>query len=122
MNKCINILSNVFNYSALKIISVNPCCRVKRAKVVLSTKAAWTNEQCLYFLKLPDVRFSRFYGMFVLSLMHVPVKYVVLQSQILRKPENLHCIEDWITQKSNDVNHFRKPKKRGPEITTLKPA
>lgn len=69
MNKCINILSNVFNYSALKIISVNPCCRVKRAKVVLPTKAAWTNEQCLYFIKLPDVRFSRFYGMFVLSLM-----------------------------------------------------
>lgn len=71
VNKCINILSNIFNYSidTLKIISTNPCCRVKRAKVVLPTKTTWSDEQCMYFLKLPEVRFSRFYGMFVLSLL-----------------------------------------------------
>lgn len=71
VNKCINILSNIFNYSidTLKIISQNPCCRVKRAKVVLPTKTTWTDEQCMYFLKLPEVRFSHFYGMFVLSLL-----------------------------------------------------
>lgn len=71
VNKCINILSNIFNYSidTLKTISQNPCCRVKRAKVVLPTKTTWTDEQCMYFLKLPEVRFSHFYGMFVLSLL-----------------------------------------------------
>lgn len=71
VNKCINILSNIFNYSidTLKIISSNPCCRVKRAKVILPAKTTWTDEQCMYFLKLPEVRFSHFYGMFVLSLL-----------------------------------------------------
>lgn len=71
VNKCINILSNLFAYavSPLKCITVleNPMEGITRCTVPVRKKVTWSDDEISYFLNLPEVVESHYYPMFCLS-------------------------------------------------------
>lgn len=76
VNKCINILCNIFNFavSPLKIIEPNnnPMIGIKRNKVPYTVKQTWTDEQISLFLKSEQARASHYYAMFCCQLLLGP--------------------------------------------------
>lgn len=76
INKCINILTNLFNYAIapLKCITSadNPMTGIKRCTVPRKQKVTWSDEEISYFLNLPEVMESHYYPMFCLSALLGP--------------------------------------------------
>lgn len=71
VNKCINILTNIFNYAKdiLYAVKANPVNAVKRKKVILKESATWKPEQILAFLKYPKVAQSQYYELIATSFL-----------------------------------------------------
>lgn len=68
VNKTLNILSNIFKLGVdLKMISSNPCERIKRIRIPNKKHVTWTEEQIIYFLNLPSVKTSMYHDMFIIS-------------------------------------------------------
>lgn len=68
VNKMLNILSNIFKLGVdLKMVSSNPCERIKRIRVPNKKHITWTEDQIIYFLNLPLVKESMYHDMLILS-------------------------------------------------------
>lgn len=76
VNKCINILTNIFNYAIapLKCITAaaNPMAGIKRCTVPRKQKVTWSDQEISYFLNLPEVMESHYYPMLCLSALLGP--------------------------------------------------
>ena len=76
VNKCINILSNLFSYavSPLKCIpsNQNPMEGITRCTVPVRKKVTWSDDEIAYFLNLPEVIESHYYPMLCLSALLGP--------------------------------------------------
>lgn len=71
VNKCINILVDIFNYSItpLKEITSSPMSGIKRVKVPRKKREIWSESEIQYFLALPEVKGSDYYAMLCISLL-----------------------------------------------------
>ena len=71
VNKCFNILIDIFNFSVdvLKCRPDNPAAGIRKCKVPRKQKVTWTDEQTAAFLSAPEVRESHYYPMLCLSAM-----------------------------------------------------
>lgn len=73
VNKCINILSDIFQFSiqTLKLLPANenPMIGIKRLKVPYTKKVTWTDEQISLFLNSKIIRSNHYYPMFCISLL-----------------------------------------------------
>lgn len=68
VNKSLNILSNIFQFgNDMRIISYNPCEKIKRVRVPNRKHITWDENQIIYFLSIPNVKCSMYYDMFILS-------------------------------------------------------
>lgn len=76
VNKCINILSNLFGYavSPLKCITSteNPMEGITRCTVPVRKKVTWSDDEIALFLRLPEVIESHYYPMLCLSALLGP--------------------------------------------------
>lgn len=73
VNKCINILSNIFKFAiqTLRVLAPtdNPMIGIKRLKVPYKKKETWTDEQISRFLNSPVIKANHYYPMFCVSLL-----------------------------------------------------
>lgn len=73
VNKCINILSDIFRFSidTLKLLAPgeNPMTGIKRLKVPYKKKTTWTDEQVALFLNSSTIKGNHYYAMFCVSLL-----------------------------------------------------
>lgn len=76
INKCINILCNIFNFAVSPLKSLeaknNPMIGIKRNKVPYTVKQTWTDEQISLFLKSDQAKDSHYYAMFCCQLILGP--------------------------------------------------
>ncbi len=73
VNKCINILSNIFKFAiqTLRVLAPtdNPMIGIKRLKKQYEKKVTWTDEQISRFLNSPVIKANHYYPMFCVSLL-----------------------------------------------------
>lgn len=73
VNKCINILSNIFKFAiqTLRVLAPtdNPMIGIKRLKKQYEKKVTWTDEQISRFLNNPVIKANHYYPMFCVSLL-----------------------------------------------------
>lgn len=68
VNKSLNILSNIFQFgNDMRVVSYNPCEKIKRVRVANRKHTTWDEDQIIYFLSIPNVKCSMYYDMFILS-------------------------------------------------------
>lgn len=71
VNKCINILSNIFQHAVnpLKVLNENTASGITRKKVTVQESATWNEEQIASFLNYEKVRASSYYELIVSSFL-----------------------------------------------------